>query len=84
MFCDSVESLWFDKDHPGWGWNTMLPLNELHAKDSGFLVNGELKIVAEIYLLEVIGKLDVTDETSTVTETIDVNGFQLLPSEVTN
>ncbi|WZZ05317.1 hypothetical protein YC2023_091238 [Brassica napus] len=58
----------------------MLPLNELHAKDSGFLVNGDLKIVVEIDVLEVIGKLDVTEETSTIIETMDVNGFQILPS----
>lgn len=60
----------------------MFPLNEICAKDSGFLVNGELKIVAEIEVLEVIGKLDVSEETSTIMETIDFNGFELLPSQV--
>lgn len=62
----------------------MFSLNELHAKDSGFLVNGELKVVAEIEVLEVIGKLDVLEETSTITEIMYVNGFQLLPSQVRN
>ncbi|XP_020880588.1 MATH domain and coiled-coil domain-containing protein At3g58360 isoform X2 [Arabidopsis lyrata subsp. lyrata] len=60
----------------------MFPLNEICAKDSGFLVNGELKIVAEIEVLEVIGKLDESEETSTIMETIDFNGFELLPSQV--
>ncbi|KAF3517947.1 hypothetical protein DY000_02061706 [Brassica cretica] len=71
---------WFDAETPRWGRLSMFPLNEI--KESGFLVNGELKIVAEIEVLEVIGKLDVAEETSTMTETIDVNGFQLLPSQV--
>lgn len=57
-------------------------LDKINASDGGFLVNGELKIVAEIEVLEVIGKLDVSQETSTITETIDVNGFQLVPSQV--
>lgn len=41
----------------------MLPLSRLHAKDGGFLVNDELKIVAEVNVLEVIGILDVSEET---------------------
>ncbi|CAN7085389.1 unnamed protein product [Brassica oleracea var. botrytis] len=53
----------------GWGFPSMLSLDEIHAKDSGFLVNGELKIVVEIDLLEIIGK-------------VDVNGFHLLSSQV--
>ena len=73
---------WFDAESPRWGRLSMFPLNEIKAKESGFLVNGELKIVAKIEVLEVIGKLDVAEETSTMTETIDVNGFQLLPSQV--
>lgn len=60
----------------------MCPLNEINAKDSGFLLNGELKIVVEVDVLETIGKVDVTEETSTITEIVDVNGFQLLPSHV--
>lgn len=40
----------------------MLPLTELNAKDSGFLVNGHLKIVAVVNDFEVIGKLDVSEE----------------------
>nr|ADE43107.1 restricted tev movement 3 [Arabidopsis thaliana] len=72
---------WFDEKATNWGLSSMCPLNEIHAKDSGFLLNGELKIVVEIKVLQTIGKLDVTEETSTITETVDVNGFQLLPSQ---
>jgi len=88
----------------------MIPLPNLHAKNAGYLVNGEVKIVVEINDLEVIGKLDVSEEseetnqplkkiklddndavsfdslneTSPVKESIDVNGFQVLPSQVRN
>ncbi|KAL1201572.1 MATH domain and coiled-coil domain-containing protein [Cardamine amara subsp. amara] len=54
-------SKWFDQKVPGWGLSAMLPLTKLHAKDGGFLVNDELKIVALVNVLEVIGKLDVLD-----------------------
>ncbi|VVB06150.1 unnamed protein product [Arabis nemorensis] len=57
-----------DEKEPDWGFTSMFPLNEL-AKDSGFLANGELKIVAEIKVLKVIGQLDVY-------------GFQVLPSQL--
>ena len=82
----------------------MLPLDKIHDKNGGFLVNGELKIVAEVYVLEVIGKLDEGGEESesvnmlegddgaesndllevSVNESTDVNGFQVLPSQVLN
>ncbi|XP_048593043.1 protein RESTRICTED TEV MOVEMENT 3-like [Brassica napus] len=60
---------WFEEKANGWGFQSMLSLDEINAKDSGFLVNGELKIVVEIELLEVIGK-------------VDVNGFHFLSSQV--
>ncbi|CAH8343501.1 unnamed protein product [Eruca vesicaria subsp. sativa] len=60
---------WFEENAIGWGFPSMISLDEINAKDSGFLVNGELKIVVEIDLLEIIGK-------------VDVNGFHLLPSQV--
>ncbi|KFK35076.1 hypothetical protein AALP_AA5G232100 [Arabis alpina] len=74
---------WYDKKSPDWGTSYMLPLDQLEAKDSGFIVNGELKIVTDIDVFKVIGKLDVKDETSTsiVTEFMNVNGFELLPSQ---
>ena len=82
-------SIWFDQKAPGWGLSGMLPFAKLHDKDGGFLVNDELKIVAEIESLEVIGMLDeskdLLDKTSSsVRESIDVNGFQVLPSQVRN
>lgn len=84
-FCDFIElQQWFEQKTPGWGRPSMFPLNELYVKDSGFLVNEELKIVVKIHVLEVIGRLDVSDETSTIIETMDVNGFQFLPSQVRN
>lgn len=78
----TVEQKWFDDKSPRWGHLSMFPLNEIHAEESGYLVNGELEIVAVIDVLQVVGKLDVTEETSTITECVDVNGFQLLPSQV--
>ena len=82
-------SIWFDQKAPGWGISGMLPFAKLHDKDGGFLVNDELKIVAELEALEVIGTLDeskdLLDKTSSsVNERIDVNGFQVLPSQVRN
>ncbi|XP_019099737.1 PREDICTED: MATH domain and coiled-coil domain-containing protein At3g58370-like [Camelina sativa] len=72
---------WFNQRNLGSGFTSMIPLPNLHAKHGGFLVNGEVKIVVEIDVLEVIGKLDVSEETSPVMESIDVNGFQVLPSQ---
>lgn len=60
----------------------MLPLTELVDINGGFLVNGQVKIVAEVVVLEVIGKSHVLEETSLVNECINVNGFLVLPSQV--
>lgn len=59
----------------------MIPLTKLNAKE-GFLVNGKLIVVAKVEVLEVVGELDVSEESSSVT--IDVNGFQVLLSQVIN
>lgn len=59
----------------------MISLDELHDKE-GFLVNGEVKIVVKVDVLEVQGKVDVSKESSPVMETIDINGFQVLPWQV--
>ncbi|KAG7561306.1 MATH/TRAF domain [Arabidopsis thaliana x Arabidopsis arenosa] len=67
---------WFCEKVPDWGFTNMFPLNELKAKDSGFLVNGDLKIIVEIEVLEVIGLLNVSESM------MDVNGFHVLPSQV--
>ncbi|KAG7634865.1 MATH/TRAF domain [Arabidopsis suecica] len=68
---------WFCEKVSDWGFTNMVPLIELKAKDSGFLVKGELKIVVEIEVLEVIGLLNVPES-----ESMDVNGFHVLPSQV--
>lgn len=59
----------------------MISLSELHDKE-GFLVNREVKIVLKVDVLEVQGKVDVSEESLPVMETIDVNGFHVLPSQV--
>ncbi|CAA7062328.1 unnamed protein product [Microthlaspi erraticum] len=63
------------------GHTSILPFDKLVAEDNGFLVNGELKIVARVGLFEAIGKLDVTEENTTSTVTENVKGFLLLPSQ---
>ncbi|EOA23339.1 hypothetical protein CARUB_v10019412mg [Capsella rubella] len=83
---------WFDQSAPGWGFEEMIPLTKLNAIDGGFLVNGRVMIVAEVEVLQVVGTLDETEEsvhsnddllikTQEVKESIDVNGFQVLPSQ---
>ena len=72
---------WFDQKHPSFGTQAMLPLTELLDINGGFLVNGEVKIVAEVGVLEVVGE-SVLVETPLVNESIDVKGFQVLPSQV--
>jgi len=78
----------------------MISLTKLNAKKGGFLVNNEVKIVVEVDVLQVIGKLDVSEGSQEVTQplkrirlnddgvsvkqSIDVNGFQVLPSQVTS
>ena len=54
------------------------------CKACWFPVNGELKISVEIDVLQVVGKLDVSEESSTIIETMIVNGFQIPPSHVRN
>ncbi|KAL0853842.1 hypothetical protein Bca101_058994 [Brassica carinata] len=85
QFSDKLSELketqnWLDKTKPDWGFTDMINLTELYAK-KGFLVNGEVKIVVKVDVLEVQGKADVKEESSPVMETIDVSGFQVLPSQ---
>ncbi|CAG7898385.1 unnamed protein product [Brassica rapa] len=70
---------WFDQKDIMQGFQSMICLSDLNARDSGFLVNDELKIVAEIDVLEVVGELDVPVVT---TDIVDINGFQVLSSQV--
>jgi len=88
----------------------MLPLTKLHDEKEGFLVNGELMIVAEVDALGFIDPLneseesedptqplkkiklnddgavssDLLEEASPRKESMEVNGFQVLPSQVRN
>ncbi|KAG2319513.1 hypothetical protein Bca52824_012726 [Brassica carinata] len=68
---------WFHQKDHSLGFESMIRLNELNTRE--FLVNNELKIVADVEVLEVVGKLDVPLET---TEMVDINGFQVLASQV--
>ncbi|CAL9247686.1 unnamed protein product [Arabidopsis halleri] len=89
--------LWLDEKFPCNGSFEMISLTKLNAKEGGFLVNNEVKIVVEVDVLQVIGKLDVSEESQEVTQplkriklngdgvvtsSVDVNGFQVLPSQV--
>ncbi|AEE77954.1 TRAF-like family protein [Arabidopsis thaliana] len=89
---------WFDQNVVLSGNRHMISLTKLNAKKGGFLVNNEVKIVVEVDVLQVIGKLDVSEGSQEVTQplkrirlnddgvsvkqSIDVNGFQVLPSQV--
>uniref|UniRef100_A0A1J3FIH1 MATH domain and coiled-coil domain-containing protein n=1 Tax=Noccaea caerulescens TaxID=107243 RepID=A0A1J3FIH1_NOCCA len=64
-----------------WGFYDMISLAKLNAGE-GFMVNGEVIVAVKLDVLEVEGKLDVPEESSPVMETVDVNGFQVLPSQV--
>ncbi|CAH8384756.1 unnamed protein product [Eruca vesicaria subsp. sativa] len=83
----------FNSKESDWGFTSMIPLSELKAKNDGFIVNKEVKIVVVVEVLEVIGKLKVpeNDEEATLKKIkldddggdwVDVNGFQLLSSRV--
>lgn len=63
----------FDQKNHTAGFHTMIRPNR------DFLLNNELKIVADVDVLEVVGNLDIPVET---TKFVDVNGFQVLASQV--
>jgi hypothetical protein len=65
----------FDEQNPTLGYT--FPY-ELLVEDGGFLVNEDLMII-----VEVIGASDVFEDSSTQGK-VDVNGFQVLPSQVRN
>ncbi|XP_010478889.1 PREDICTED: MATH domain and coiled-coil domain-containing protein At1g31390-like [Camelina sativa] len=73
---------WFDQKSPNRGYKAMIPLTQLLDINGGFLVNGEVKIVAKVGVLEVVGKSIVVEETLLVNESVECNGFQVLPSQV--
>ncbi|KAF8055973.1 hypothetical protein N665_1279s0007 [Sinapis alba] len=65
---------WFDQKNHTLGFESMMRSYELYTGE--FIVNGELKIVAEVDVLEVVGKLDVP-----VVDMVVINGFQVLASQ---
>ncbi|EOA25132.1 hypothetical protein CARUB_v10018441mg [Capsella rubella] len=89
---------WFDKKAPDWGWEDMIPLTKLNDTKSGFLVNGELMIVAEVETFEAISTSQVAnisdDSEWTVLDyyssseddkedlTVVIKGFHVLDSQV--
>ncbi|KAG7561309.1 MATH/TRAF domain [Arabidopsis thaliana x Arabidopsis arenosa] len=89
---------WFDKKAPEWGWEDMISLTKLNDINSGFLVNGELMIVAEVETFEAISTSQVAairddsewtllDYYSSSEEdkddvTVVVKGFHVLDSQV--
>ncbi|KFK35056.1 hypothetical protein AALP_AA5G228900 [Arabis alpina] len=52
---------WFDEKSFYWGFPSMIPLAKLHDKNEAFIVNGELRIVAEVDL-QVIGTSEECQE----------------------
>ncbi|VVB06137.1 unnamed protein product [Arabis nemorensis] len=77
---------WFNRKNNTLCFLEMLPLSKLHDKDGGFAVNGEVKIVLEVEVLEVIGNLDISEDgeeiTQEIIERVDVNGFEVVPSKL--
>ncbi|XP_010507510.1 PREDICTED: MATH domain and coiled-coil domain-containing protein At3g58250-like [Camelina sativa] len=67
----------FDQNSVSWGFPTMVHRIILNPC-SGLLVNGDLTIVADVDVLEVIGKAEVREETISY---MDVKGFQVLSSQ---
>ncbi|KAG7559691.1 hypothetical protein ISN45_Aa05g012790 [Arabidopsis thaliana x Arabidopsis arenosa] len=49
-------------------YSEVISLSKLNAKEGGFLVNNEVKIVAEVDVLQAIGKLDVYEDSKEVTQ----------------
>ncbi|ANM63713.1 TRAF-like family protein [Arabidopsis thaliana] len=86
------KNLWFDQKTPSWGYKTMIRHSKLSGEE-GFLVSGEVTIVVKIDVYRVFGKIkrnddgvksnDSVNKTQQVKETMDINGFQVLPSQVT-
>ncbi|CAA7060692.1 unnamed protein product [Microthlaspi erraticum] len=64
----------FTKKSPTWGFH--IP-SGVFTEDSGFLVDGELVIVAEV-----CGVSDVADESTPQRKLVEDNGFYVLPSQV--
>ncbi|KAG7634869.1 unnamed protein product [Arabidopsis thaliana] len=89
---------WFDKKAPEWGWEEMISLTKLNDINSGFVVNGELMIVAEVETFEAVSTSQVaavrddsewtllgyysSSEEDKDDVTVVVKGFHVLDSQV--
>ncbi|EFH54463.1 hypothetical protein ARALYDRAFT_907305 [Arabidopsis lyrata subsp. lyrata] len=85
---------WFDENTKICGFRDMIPVVNLHNINGGFLLNGELTIIAEVEVHEIIDTLNASqveeyfsDDSSEDFQNkdnvnIEVNGFQVLDSQV--
>ncbi|VYS60769.1 unnamed protein product [Arabidopsis thaliana] len=84
---------WFDENTKNWGFKDMIPAVILNNVNVGFLLNGEITIIAEVEVHEFIDTLnasqveELSDDSSEDLQnkdnvTIEVNGFQVLDSQV--
>lgn len=71
---------WFDHKERIKGVTTV-PVRELKDKSGGFLVCGIIEIVAQVDVYEIVPKLDKATQSLSL---VDVNGFQVLSSQVRN
>ncbi|EOA25374.1 hypothetical protein CARUB_v10018705mg [Capsella rubella] len=69
--------IYFDENLPTRRYPTVAPPSNLLERDAGYLVRGQVTVVVEVVALEFIGTSGKSDKQS-----IDVNGFQVLPSQV--
>ncbi|CAA7060377.1 unnamed protein product [Microthlaspi erraticum] len=70
---------WFDHKTPAWDFSNSIPLGKLdakHAKHGGFIVDGKVKIVVDLNVLEAVGKYE-DDE-----DFLDFYGLPVYPSEM--
>ncbi|CAD5326157.1 unnamed protein product [Arabidopsis thaliana] len=74
------KNLWFDQKTPSWGYKTMIRHSKLSGEE-GFLGSRPLKKIKRND--DGVKSNDSVNKTQQVKETMDVNGFQVLPSQVT-
>ncbi|CAN6924464.1 unnamed protein product [Brassica oleracea] len=65
----------FCAQFPAWGWADAMPLEML--QENGFMEKNKLIVQVNVQVVEVVDEAEVTGK-----ETLDVNGFQVLYSEV--
>ena len=67
-----------------WGFRfiSIIPLSELEDENGGFIVNGEVKIVVELEIFVLVKQTLNNTKLNDKGDLVDVNGFQVLPSQV--